>query len=303
MSYDPQPGSKAEAAIKYIAKNGSGRSADIALAIGIEAKNIPGTLASAVANGALVACDIEIPGKQRQKEYRIGGMAPTAFNRPDFTINPRKLPPSGSLTRPAAASVQPQPQATPRDSRNAELAKSLQVTHAVAARRSGGRQRSGVIRDQILSALEASTTCLTAVQIAEKSGLKCAKVTNAMTKIVKSGVVDHVKSGGTRAYFLVANPAPASEHTPTPKSQHPAAKVQRKTAKTATAKPGKNIPQIIPVALPPTPIGNFRCGIFSDGALRLDGDFPIDQGGVVINRAQTVILVDYLRKLGDLEFA
>lgn len=308
MSYVPQPGSKAEAAINYIARKGSGRSADIAAAIGIEAKNIPGTLASAVANGALVACDIEIPGKQAQKEYRIGGgMAPTALSRRDFTINPAKRPPrpegSGPGAHTDATPTQPRP--TARESRNVDLAKSLQVTTAVAATRSG-RAGHGMLRAEILSALNASEVALTAAQIAEKKGLDSLKVTRAMTNIVKEGVVDYVKPDGIRAYFRT-NQGITDLRTNNADLRKKSAGASRKTRKPKsqreTVKPVKNIPQIIPAPLPALPPTNFRCGIFSDGALRLDGDFPIDNAGVVINREQTTVLVAYLRKLGELELA
>jgi hypothetical protein len=131
---------------------------------------------------------------------------------------------------------------------------------------------------------------MTAAQIAEKKGLDPAKVTNAMTKIIKEGLVDYVKPDGIRTYFwtgqgttelrtkdadLSKKSAAATRPARKPKSQRGAAKVQRKTAKktarSATRKPARNIPQVIPAPLPAPAPTNFRCGIFSDGALRLDG--------------------------------
>lgn len=82
MTYTPRAGSHVEAAINYIKQKGSGSSSDIALAIGIEQKNVCSLLQIALDHGALVACDVEIPGKAAQKEYRIGsGMAPVNFRQ------------------------------------------------------------------------------------------------------------------------------------------------------------------------------------------------------------------------------
>jgi hypothetical protein len=82
--YTPRPGSAAEHALDFIRKNGgSARSKEIAAEIGIEAKNVCGSLAAAVENGVLVVCDVVTPGGTPQKEYRLsGGGKPMTWREP-----------------------------------------------------------------------------------------------------------------------------------------------------------------------------------------------------------------------------
>jgi len=300
MSYTPKPGSNVEAAIKYIAKKGSGRSADIAAAIGIEAKNIPATLQAAVDNGALVACDIEVPGKQPQKEYRIGGgMAPALLNRPSLAVGAGKKLLRTVEERPAAAAQTP-------------AVKQLSIEGRAVKHHK--RLPPGTLRSEILESLNAGVP-MSSAQIAKARARQQTKIRDAIVRLVKEGLVLFAKEGRAREYFLTLQgiiaagkltvaPAPAPQATPE-KSQRSAAKVQRKTAKTAneTAKPAGKIAPLVPKQAPIAPSMPFRCGIFSDGALRIDGDFSIDGGGIVIAPAQTCVLVDYLRKLGELEAA
>jgi hypothetical protein len=112
--YTPRKGSAAEAAIEYLRKKGgSARSAEIAEAIGIEAKNITASLAAAVDNGVLVACDVNVPGSQPQKEYRIsGGGKPIPWREP----KPARAPVAAEAAPPAEKPAKParKPRKTPK---------------------------------------------------------------------------------------------------------------------------------------------------------------------------------------------
>lgn len=103
--YTPRKGSAAEAAVEYLRKKGGpARSAEIAEAIGIEAKNITASLAAAVDNGVLVACDVNVPGSQPQKEYRIsGGGKPIPWREPKPARAPVAPPRSETQEAPAEA--------------------------------------------------------------------------------------------------------------------------------------------------------------------------------------------------------
>ena len=182
MSYTPKAGSVAEAAIKFIEKSGSARSGDIARAIGVEQKSISPSLQAAIDNGVLVACDVVVPGKPPQKEYRIGGgMAAPKFR--DFSVNPEKRPP-----RPESV-------------------------------------------------------------------------------------------------------APANDRSPAGESQQSAAKSQP-----AAAKRSQKIPRNIHEGTPASPLKHFRCGLYSDGALRLEGDIDQDGDSFTLDPDQTRDLVGYLHR-------
>ena len=99
INYAPRPGSAAAATVEYLRKKGgAARSAEIAEAIGIEAKNVMGALAAAVANGVLVACDVNAPGAPPQKEYRLsGGGKPMQWREP----KPARAPVAAEAAPPA----------------------------------------------------------------------------------------------------------------------------------------------------------------------------------------------------------
>lgn len=100
--YQPQPGSKAAAAIAFIEKKGHVRSRELAEAIGTEPKQLTALLEAAVKHGAIVTCDITIPGEQPQKEYRIGGgMAAPAWR--DLSVTAAAQAARAVAAQPAAA--------------------------------------------------------------------------------------------------------------------------------------------------------------------------------------------------------
>lgn len=104
--YTPRKGSAAEAAVEYLRKKGgAARSAEIAEAIGIEAKNVMGALAAAVENGVLVACDVQVFGAPPQKEYRLsGGGKPIPWREPKparATVAAEAAPPAEKPAKPA----------------------------------------------------------------------------------------------------------------------------------------------------------------------------------------------------------
>jgi len=115
IDYRPRPGSAAEAGLEYIRTHGgSARSSEIAAAIGVEAKQISGGLASLVEHGPLVACDVTDAGGRQQKEYRIsGGGTPMPWRAP----------------KPAAAHP------SPRNARGEKVAKPVAATKATKAPR------------------------------------------------------------------------------------------------------------------------------------------------------------------------
>lgn len=105
MNYEPKPGSKVEAALDYIRKQGGcARSKDIAQAIGVESKNVMAILGAAVDSGVLVACDVAAPGAKPQKEYRLsGGGKPIAWREPKPARTPVAPPRSETQEVPATA--------------------------------------------------------------------------------------------------------------------------------------------------------------------------------------------------------
>ena len=287
MSYTPRAGSVAEAAIKFIEKSGSARSADIARAIGAEQKNISSTLQPAIDNGVLVACDVVVPGSPPQKEYRIGGgMAAPKFR--DFSVNPAKRPPRPESAPPAAATEAPAAQAGKREERNAALAKSLHVSQAVAAKISfpGGR------RQRVLDLLKSASAPMSTGQIAEQLQIKPQSAIDVLTRAIKDGVADYTKEGHARFYFLIGAPgAPENDRSTAPESQQNAAKSQP-----AAAKRSQKIPRNIHEGTPASPLKHFRCGLYSGGALRLEGDIDQDGDSFTLDPDQTRDLVGYLHR-------
>lgn len=113
INYRPRPGSAAEAAVEFLRKKGGpARSGEIAEAIGIESKGIAASLAAAVDNGVLVACDVTAPGAPTQKEYRLSAGGKPA----PFTIGRTKVlasPPSKAEAQEAAKPAH-KPRKTPK---------------------------------------------------------------------------------------------------------------------------------------------------------------------------------------------
>lgn len=105
INYRPRPGSAAEAAVEFLRKKGGpARSGEIAEAIGIESKGIAASLAAAVDNGVLVACDVTAPGAPTQKEYRLsagGKPAPFTIGRAKVLAAPHRKAEAQEAAKPA----------------------------------------------------------------------------------------------------------------------------------------------------------------------------------------------------------
>lgn len=147
--YTPRPGSAAEKAIEFIRKNGgTARSGEIAAAIGIEQKNVSGSLVAAVENGVLVACDVVTPGGTPQKEYRLsGGGKPVLWRepKPARAAAPATEKPAQEAAKPARKPRKPAKPAKPHP-RGADRPK---VTVRLLRAAEEGRQKNAK-PDQII---------------------------------------------------------------------------------------------------------------------------------------------------------
>lgn len=103
--------SKTARALAFIEKKGSARTPEIAQAIGTEPKNVSPLLAAAVADGRLVTCKVDQPGKPPCNEYRIGGgVKPVTFREARPAV-PTKIPPPAKPAAPGPKAAPPKVQA------------------------------------------------------------------------------------------------------------------------------------------------------------------------------------------------
>ncbi|MDD5249674.1 MAG: hypothetical protein PHY45_11845 [Rhodocyclaceae bacterium] len=296
-SYIPEEGSKEERAIAFVFKHGSARTPTLSCAVGIAPSDVDELMAPAVEHGLLTACDVTTPSGPA-KEYRAAGTVKTSSFNP--TIFP-KAPAAPAAQLPDMPAYKPETKG--RAERAVQLEKELQVTTAIPARRGaetskakpaakatrsprGDRQKQVV---DVLANRQAPTT------VAELHALMPDATHHALARAVRKaegkGALDSVGVGGrVRAYFVPGAGQVEAKAKPAAEGQKTVAKVQ----KNAVPAPAKLQPE---TAIPP-----FRCGIYSDGALRLDGDMIIDEaGGVILSKAQAGIVVDYLRRVDMLE--
>lgn len=145
-NYAPRPGSAAEAAVEYLRKKGGpARSGEIAEAIGIESKGIAASLAAAVENGVLIACDVQVPGAPPQKEYRLsagGKPAPFTIGRAKVLAAPRRKDEAQEAAKPARkprktpkpAPAHPHDESRPRAVEVGVMHKPAPVMHKAAAK-------------------------------------------------------------------------------------------------------------------------------------------------------------------------
>lgn len=174
-----------------------------------------------------------------------------------------------------------------RASQPAKDAKKAALATPAAATKRGSRAGRGALHRQVLECLQSAETPMAATQIAEKLKLRPQQVMNAMTNIVKAGLVDSTKTGRIKAYFLVGETPPPANDRPSP-----TAKSQQNAAKSPEATPGI-IPEAPPTARVLTPA--FRCAIASDGSML----FLWEGSGepIELKRDEVAIVVDYLRKI------
>ena len=221
---------------------------------------------------------------------------------------------------------------TPREAAAKQLASSLQVTRAVPARGFKAKHDTGQARkksspkpaasgrkserqEQIIAALEKLGRPATIDQLAQvipdasRSAIK-----QACLKAEKLGrILATIIKGRTKA-FRCPGMAPGEtkadkgetksresgtkvRKSVTPPRADAPKKLQQRTAKA----PGGVLPAMPESAHPPgaMPLERpaFRCGVMSDGALVLDGDFAIADTGIVLTCQETHVLVEYLRRL------
>ena len=315
MSHTPPPESREEATIALIQKKGVMRSHALATALSIDHDAVIELLSEACSCGLLVACDVLVMGLPPGKEYRPGsGMAVTFKPAKDFM---RQYPTRPDAAPPAAApetqeiradipineTRQESPMNPYMETRAVKMAKELNVCKAVPARgfkakapkprpgRKTGRQ------EQIVAVLETHGAPATIDELAQfipdatRAALK-----QACNKAEHQGLIQSVVVKGRTKAFHTGRPAQVRQPAVTG-----TAKVQPKTAKVQTEVARGRLPD-----LPPTtcaqdaemlPTAPFRCGIMSDGALVLDGNFSIADSGLVLSVGETRVLVDYLRRL------
>lgn len=121
----------------------------------------------------------------------------------------------------------------------------------------------------------------------------------------KAGVVESVLVGKKQKAYLLPGgegaetPAGAAAAPPPPKrsgsrnKSHQEATNRRSEAPAAVIQPAP-VPTL---RMPSVSADQFRFGLLSDGALRIEGAAPPVMGAVVLDPAQTNDLVAYLRKL------
>lgn len=150
MSYIPRPGSKTEAAIEFIKKNGGrARSKEIAVAVNSDTKNILTMLQAAVDGGTLMCCKVEVPGEPAQNEYRIAAGMPA----PEFKNF--RVKPGGGLASPApSAAVPTTPGPTQQRSASEQLAAELIVSQAVPPRRARAMAKRPKLVESPLPAIQ-----------------------------------------------------------------------------------------------------------------------------------------------------
>lgn len=287
-TYAPEEDSAEARAIAFVLKHGMARTATISCAVGMDPSKVGQLLEPALKHGILVACDVTTPSGEA-KEYRPAGKAKI----PEFKIKPAPANP------PADPSPAAQPTKSARQERAETMAKELNVKHVVPARadssvppvrtrtkkaqvakpavRVSGRQ------DQVLKVIADSKQTLTIDQIAQlMPDATRTAIKQACCKMENSGKLTAVVVKGRTKAFGVPEaklPAPVA-HTPAAKKKPRPEAVSRSN-----------------VHSEPVVDDTFRCGILSDGALRLDGAFPIDGSGIVLDPKMTNVLVGYLRRL------
>ena len=208
-----------------------------------------------------------------------------------------------------------------------QMARTPKVVTTAEAK--GGR---GSAVHKLMTAIEAHGP-INSHDLAKRTGVAGDRVSKLLSyNLVKGAIVNRkVKPDGqTRPCAEYATPAQAASHgwppagtkagksetkarktgtklqkTVTPPRAAVPGKLQRKTAKSQlhAAKPHAHglLPEVSAAAYSPgdkpLEVPPFRCGVMSDGALVLDGNFGISDTGIILSGAETRVLVDYLRRL------
>lgn len=325
-NYAPEEGSPAAAALKFIFKYSTARSSTLSCAIGMSIADIHAALAPAVEAGIIVACDVKTSSGD-MKDYRPAGEAKLpAFN----VVAKVEAAESKPTPTPAAAIMRELAQTQPAaDPAAAAVCESVQVAAAESAPEStlqaaapaaaaapiatakpvATRVRSR--QADVLATLTAiSPSQLTAAEISRRfPEASAAAIQQALNKLIAAGRVRTCKAEtGKRGYFVPAGKAqktPAGATAAAPTTERPA--TANKPHQEAAA-PRSGEVQAVPTAViqpDPVPVlrghteaaNPFRCGVLSDGTLRIEGVETTFMGALELDSTQTTALVAYLRRL------
>jgi len=317
MPYTPAPGSHEEAAIALIQKKGWARSHEIARSLDIDHEAVIELLSEASSCGLLVACDIVVADLPPGKEYRPSAGMAVSFK--EFRVKPASSPSRGAAPVTTAIKNQEGPMST---SKKAGTSRGTGLKTLLAAIGEHGpidsvdlAKHTGVAANRVSKALSYQLSKGTIVNRKKKrdgyKGAIAEYATPAQAKAAgwSSGNASSRETGDTSRKIGKSSRENVEKLQKTASTK--TAKVQRNTAKAQSAKsPAGALPPLPVSAYPPGALplepapGRFRCGLFSDGALLIDGDFElVAGGGVALSVTETRHLVAYLRKLGELEAA